>query len=154
MLERLRDRQENGCAFVVIVGASGAGKSSLARAGVAASLTQYAADTSVRAWHAAVLIPGLIAAAERDGECERAEEAPAESHIDPTAVDLCRGLVGTLAESLPELADGAVGDIAEGLARDAALTVRLSVAPAFERAAERAGGTVRLLLVLDQLEEL
>ena len=38
--------------------------------------------------------------------------------------------------------------------RDPELTVELSIAPAFARAEARAGGPVRLLLVLDQMEEL
>ncbi|MFM9960028.1 MAG: hypothetical protein ACKV2Q_02245, partial [Planctomycetaceae bacterium] len=42
LLQRLRDQRRTGCAFAVIVGASGSGKSSLARAGVAATLLQHA----------------------------------------------------------------------------------------------------------------
>src|SRR5262249_12995268 len=45
-------------------------------------------------------------------------------------------------------------DIVAGLAKDAALTVKLSIVPAFARAAEKAGGAVPVLLVLDQMEEL
>ena len=43
---RLRDQRQAGCAFVVIVGASGSGKSSVARAGVAAARCSAAAMTS------------------------------------------------------------------------------------------------------------
>ncbi len=53
-----RRMSEEACAFAVIVGASGSGKSSLARAGVAAGLLQYNLDDSVRAWRYAAFSPG------------------------------------------------------------------------------------------------
>ena len=58
LLQRLRDQRRAGCAFAVIVGASGSGKSSLARAGVAASLLQHTSDDGVKEWRAAFLLPG------------------------------------------------------------------------------------------------
>ena len=127
LLGRLREQEKGGCAFVVIVGASGSGKSSLALAGVAASLTRYGYDEGVKEWRAVTFTPSL-----------------AEG-------DLCNGLVRTLAEQIPEIK---VDEVASGLVRDAALTVKLSLAPAFEAVAGTAGGVVRLLLVLDQMEEL
>src|SRR6056297_2055312 len=72
------------------------------------------------------------------------------------AEDLCASLVRSIAEVLPELNE--VGTslqfIAEGLAENAPLALRLSIAPAFARADQQAGGNVRLLLILDQMEEL
>ncbi len=117
---------------MLIVGASGSGKSSLARAGVAASLTQFAADGQAQHWRTGLIIPSL------------------------TADDLCGSLVQKLAEALPELADSgtAVADIAAGIKKDAALTMQLSIAPAFARAEESAGGPVHVLVLLDQMEEL
>ena len=53
LLLRQRAGQE-GCAFVVVVGASGSGKSSLVRAGLAASLLNENLDDSVRCWRLAV----------------------------------------------------------------------------------------------------
>ncbi len=132
LLQRLRDQKRAGCAFAVIVGASGSGKSSLARAGVAAALAHHSYDENVREWRATTFVPGL-----------------AEG-------DFCRALTLALARQLPELCTSAsaVDDIASGLAKDAELTIRLGILPAFARAAEKAGGATQLLLVLDQMEEL
>ena len=132
LLQRLRDQQRIGCAFVAIIGASGSGKSSLARAGVAASLLQHAGDDGVKQWRAIFFLPAL------------------------EADDLFLRLTRAVAQAVPDLggSENALADIAAGLRRDAPLTVRLSVAPAIARAAEKAGGPVRLLLVLDQMEEL
>ena len=132
ILQRLRDQEQSGCAFAVIVGASGSGKSSLARAGVAAALTQHAYDHQVKAWRIVTLFPSLASG------------------------DLNRSLVRALADQLPELRSSptALDDIASGLAKDATLTVKLSIIPAFTRAAEAARGQVRILLLVDQLEEL
>ncbi|MCP4839857.1 MAG: ATP-binding protein, partial [Planctomycetes bacterium] len=127
LLQRLRDQQEAGCAFVVIVGASGSGKSSLARAGVAANLVQHADDEGGK-WQVSAFIPTL------------ADQS------------LCYTLVRAIGEVLPELIDSeeATTNLTEGLAENAALTVKLTIAPAFTRAGE----PVRLLLILDQMEEL
>jgi len=132
LLQRLRDQQQAGCAFVVIVGASGSGKSSLARAGVAASLVRYGDDADVKKWRAAFFVPAL-----------GADSLPA-------------ALTRALTDALPELGSARIAreKIAAGLVKDPELTVELSIAPAFEKASADAGGPVRLLLVLDQTEEL
>ena len=154
LLQRLRDQRRAGCSFVVIVGASGSGKSSLARAGVAASLLEYAGDDDVNEWRVGMLIPSL-----REMRQDESEDK---------CGDLCSLLTGTLAEVLPDLGNSATmfDDIATGLAQDPALTVRLSIAPVFSRtapmtAANEEGSdksshsqTLRVLLVLDQMEEL
>ena len=57
VLQRLRDQERSGRAFVAIVGASGSGKSSLALAGVAATLLNDSAEA--REWKVARLTPGL-----------------------------------------------------------------------------------------------
>ncbi len=117
ILQRLRDQEQAGCAFAVIVGASGSGKSSLARAGVAATLTQHAYDDRVKAWRVVTFFPGLGGS------------------------ELNRSLTRALAEQLPELRSSAtaLNDIANGLAKDATLTVKLSIEPAFARAADHVG---------------
>ncbi len=117
ILQRLRDQEQAGCAFAVIVGASGSGKSSLARAGVAAALTQHAYDDRVKAWRVVTLFPGLGGS------------------------ELNRSLTRALAEQLPELRSSATAldDIANGLAKDAPPTVKLSIEPAFARAADHVG---------------
>jgi len=132
LLERLRDQDRAGCAFVVIVGASGSGKSSLARAGVAASLLRHAGDDSVKLWKTIPFVPSLGGA------------------------DLCTALLEALYKAIPELdtTGSDPEDIAAGLKTDPTLTFRLSLAPAFTQAATTAKGGVRVLLVLDQLEEL
>ena len=141
LLQRLRDQERAGCAFVVIVGASGSGKSSLARAGVAATLKAHAGDDGVRQWRTAFLTPSLETGS------------------------LCSGLARTLAEALPELGDSGVDrdKVAGGLAKDPALTVELSIAPVFARVGSPAtpdtgdsppDSRIRVLLVLDQMEEL
>lgn len=132
VLQRLRDREREGCASVVIIGASGSGKSSLARAGVAATLVQNAFDGGVKEW---ILVPFLPALG--DGP-------------------LLPRLLAALAERLPELNDAATqrDDVLAGLAASPELTVKLSIAPAFHKASIRSGGPLRILLLLDQLEEL
>ncbi len=128
LLQRLRDQRRDGCAFVVIVGPSGSGKSSLARAGVAASLVQQAGDQDGAKWQVASFIPTL------------ADQS------------LCQALVRSLSETLSDLVDSDVtaDRIAKGLAENGALTVQLTIAPGFERLSH----PTRLLLVLDQMEEL
>lgn len=133
LLQRRRDQEQAGCAFVVVVGASGSGKSSLVRAGVAASLIQNAGDDGLtREWRVSTFVPALA------------------TH------GICGALVRSIAETLPELSDSesTLDDVSESLAENAALTVRLSLSPAFARASEQAGGKVRWLLILDQMEEL
>ena len=120
-------------AFVVIVGASGSGKSSLARAGVAADLMQFNLDDSIRAWRYASFWPGS------------------------SQGDWFGGLVRALMDvkALPELEESSVRSevLAADLAAAPQLTVRQTFGPAFSRRRE-SGGPVRLLLLLDQMEEL
>ena len=132
ILQRLRDQEEAGCAFVAIVGASGSGKSSLARAGVAAVLAQHAYDDRVEAWRIVPFFPGL------------------GGH------ELCRSLAQSLFEQLPELRAKSLSaeDIASGLSKDPSLTVRLSLIPALNQAETSSKGAIRILLLVDQLEEL
>jgi len=127
LLQRLRDQEQAGCSFVVIVGASGSGKSSLARAGVAANLIQNSGDDAAQ-WRVSSFIPALA------------------------GQSLCHSLVRSLANVLPELidSDDATDNLAEGLSENASLTVRLTIVPAFARSSR----PVRLLLILDQMEEL
>ena len=118
--------------FAVIVGASGSGKSSLARAGVAAFLTRHSFEDNVREWRTVVFIPGLAGG------------------------DLCTSVLRAIAEQLPELRSSATAldDIASGLLKEPELTVKLSVMSAFTRAAEHGSGAIKVLLLLDQMEEL
>jgi hypothetical protein len=81
LLELLRHSERDGCAFVVIVGASGSGKSSLARAGVAANLLRHGSDNGVEQWRVTFFMPSLCAG------------------------DLFGELARTLAEAIPEVRD-------------------------------------------------
>ncbi len=129
LLQRLRERGEAGCASVVIVGASGSGKSSLARAGVAAALLQHPYDELAGKWQVVTLIPGLI--------------NPNEN--------LCLMLVAKLAALLPELKAGRLEELAADLAESPSVTVRRGIIPVLNRTPD---GEIRLLIVLDQMEEL
>ncbi|MDB6138899.1 MAG: hypothetical protein JWO94_1971 [Verrucomicrobiaceae bacterium] len=130
----LREQARNGCAFLLLSGASGSGKSSLARAGVLPAIVENELDEQVSAWRTVIV-------------------TPLELGTDPLT-----GLVRRLAasEALPDLRGetDALGDLIDGLRSDPALTVRLRIKDAFARAARHQGGGVRVLLVLDQLEEL
>jgi len=137
----LRRQARNGCGFLLMSGASGSGKSSLARAGVLPSI-------------AGVLTTG--AGKEPDENVSKWRTfiaTPMELGSDPVG-ELVRRMA---AEGvLPELRSESDGldALVEGLKSDAELTVKLCVKNAFARASKRQGGEVRLLLVLDQLEEL
>ena len=134
ILQRLRQCADAGCAFVVIVGASGSGKSSLARAGVAAHLLHFNLDETVRCWRCAVFSPGM-----GDGAL---------------FAGLARALssAGALPELCPQVDD--LDDLASELKNNPEGAVKLVLRPAFRAADATAGGTVRLIVVLDQFEEL
>jgi WD40 repeat protein/tetratricopeptide (TPR) repeat protein len=130
--EALLRQAEAGPGFLLVLGASGSGKSSLVKAGV---LPQLAA-------------PGVLS---QVAELRHVIIRPGESGEDPIAT-LATAL---LRSGLPELAKLGVSEV--DLARqwrsapqDAALTIR----PGLIRAAEDRGGSVALLIVIDQLEEL
>lgn len=132
LLDQLHDQASSGCAFVVIIGASGSGKSSLARAGVAASLVQQIGDEMVKQWRPVAFVPALETG------------------------DLIPRLIQALASAVPEQqqSDAALADIAKLVKNDPADAVRPILAPMLARAEEAAGGPVRILLILDQMEEL
>jgi hypothetical protein len=129
-LERLRAQAETGCAFLLLVGASGSGKSSLARAGILPALETDNLDESVAEWRTAALTPGEGT----DG--------------------LCRALARILLERIPELRSDAdsLTDLEEALrdGRGKALTLLLRRACADSSVR----GSFRLVLLIDQLEEL
>jgi hypothetical protein len=130
--QALRQQACDGAAFVLIAGASGSGKSSLARAGVLPAIMENELDDQVHAWRSLLCTPGELGA-------------------DPIA-----GFAKRLAEALPELGtdSATVAGLSAGLRRDPADTFQLTIAPALNRAGEKAGGPVRLIVLVDQLEEL
>jgi len=153
-IDRLKDAAEKGCPFLLVDGASGAGKSSLVRAGLVPRLTAAGVVPSVDIWRVAVM-------------------RPAEIVGDPFAA-LARALL--VAESdLPEAEQGRPPALPELSASDfpraddlAALLAHadasapkpiLSTFSAIEQTAREKEGysravKVALLLVVDQLDEL
>ena len=138
--ERLVDAAGRGTPFLLVLGASGSGKSSLVRAGLVPRVAQPGAVAGVDAWRTCVMRPG---------------EGDTPLHA------LARALYAPGA--LPELAAGdcpAPLDFAALLAAApdaAARAVRLALTRAFAGMAEREGFgrpvEARLLLVVDQFEE-
>ena len=138
--ERLTDAAQRGMPFLLILGTSGSGKSSLARAGLAPRLTQPGAVPGVDVWRSCVMRPS-----EGDGALNA----------------LARALYG--ADAVPELARGdnpTPSDMAALLdnAPDAAArAVRLALVRAAASVGAREGFDrpveARLLLVVDQFEE-
>lgn len=115
--------------FVVILGSSGSGKSSLARAGLAAKLLHRNRDPDVREWRVATFIPtkseeGLLpglSSAIREENYGISELNSEEANV----------LASHLVESPAELAEAGL-DLAE----------------------KEIGGPVQLLVIIDQFEEL
>jgi hypothetical protein len=140
--EALRGQAERGCASVLVLGPSGSGKSSLARAGLLPALCLHELDDTVAQWRRATLRPG-----ENAGDL---------------VLSLARALAGETA--LRELREEAVGgpdqlaaDLRESAGasvRHVETTVRQVVLRAFAMADRAANGSVRLALLVDQLEEL
>lgn len=133
-LHHLRRQAARGRPFLVVVGASGGGKSSLARAGLLPLLTRPGVVEGVREWRRAVM-------------------RPSSEGGDPF-LSLAHSL--TREGALPDLLGpaGGVSGVA-GLAREAPPELAARVREALHRrGAEGGGGTVRLALLVDQLEEL
>jgi hypothetical protein len=123
----LSEAAARGCPFLLIVGGSGAGKSSLARAGLLPSLALPGSAPGVDGWCVATLRPGATPVS-----------ALAEAIFD----------------ALPAMAGGDAGTPGEWAAT--LLARPQSAAGAVARALERQGAgerRLRLLLLADQLEE-
>jgi WD40 repeat protein len=129
----LSEQARNGCAFLLLSGASGSGKSSLAQAGLAPDIIDNEIDEHVAVWRPLVVTP--------------TELAP----------NLCAALVSRIASQdiLPELAEQApLADTADLFARHPVDACSVVLGPALSRASRNEKGAVRLLLIVDQLEEL
>ncbi len=139
-LERLTDAAGRGAPFLLILGASGAGKSSVARAGVLPRVTQPGAAPGIDVWRCCVLRP---------------------SEGDTPLHALARALYRPGA--LPELAGGDsptpadVTGLLAGAPDAAARAVRLALTRGTAAIAAREGFdrpvAARLLLLVDQFEE-
>ncbi|MCA3401165.1 MAG: ATP-binding protein [Roseomonas sp.] len=129
-LQDLRAAAQRGCAFLLLLGASGAGKSSLARAGLLPRLNKAGAAPGVDGWREAIFRPGQ----------------------DPLAA-----LARALFAALPELAETGTPTPAVWCAtvRGHAEAAANSVKAALTNAATKATTPrrLKLLLLADQLEE-
>lgn len=130
----LKRKACDGCAFLLLSGASGSGKSSLARAGLMPSIARHESDAQIPGWRLAAATPSEL------GE------------------DLCAGLARLLCSPgvLPELNTSAdTGTLlGESLSKGPLLAVDSCLRPALERARNGRPAASRLLLLIDQLEEL
>ena len=131
VVKALKEQALRGRAFVLVLGKSGSGKSSLARAGVAPFICRYGAVEGVNLWRRAVLRP-----------TEQGE-------------DLLVGLAAALLQeaALPELGSGEarVAELAQ-VFRESPTAGLMLLKEALARAAPE--GEARLLLIVDQLEEI
>ena len=140
ILDALRDQHLRGRPFVLVVGASGSGKSSLVRSGVIPRLTGAGVVPGVGVWRRAIWVPG--------------------TSEDPF-VGLAQALLAD--DAIPELAASGTGamDLATDLRERPGAAVsrlRLGLQEAARAERRRKGSTVdlevRLALVVDQTEEL
>ena len=133
LLLKLHDADHYGCAFVLVVGGSGTQKSSLLRAGLIPSMLSLNIDTESD-WRSAVFIP---------------------SHC---SVGLCAGLLALLNSRtvLPELNSPKkkLELLSQTIETDPESVVERELESAVAEASQRSGRNVRVLLVIDQLEEL
>ncbi len=130
----LRLKAGDGCAFLLLSGASGSGKSSLARAGILPEIIAHETDEKTDIWRSLILTPSEL------GE------------------DSIVGLLDHLAGDgvLPELKESStsLSELAGDLIESPQITFRHTIRKAIESASSRRGGGVRILLVIDQLEEI
>ncbi|HUG97622.1 MAG TPA: tetratricopeptide repeat protein [Gammaproteobacteria bacterium] len=138
VLDLLRRQAAGGRAFVLVLGMSGGGKSSLARAGVLPMLTQPGVIEGVGHWRRAVYRPSDVRGDLFVGLATAILREPGLRLEDTSAEEL--------AEVLKSSPAAAVTLIKTALARDAA--------EQSTRTADRRPPETRLALVIDQMEEI
>lgn len=141
--ERLTQQIARGCAFVAVVGASGSGKSSLVKAGVLPDLRRPGMIGQVALCRYAITQPGAL--------------------IDDTSGDPLLALATALFApgALPELAEAPLLYTPDRLAsllhkapEDAGLPIRQGLSLAGQQAGLTERGEARVVVIVDQLEEL
>ena len=140
IMNLLSRQAESGSAFALVLGRSGSGKSSLVRAGVLPLLTRYGVMAGVKVWRWTVITP-----AQSQGDLF---EGLAAGILGPTALpelstQASRG--AELAQVLRESPTAALVLLRDCLGR---------LAPAASDTGGGAGPPSRLVLVIDQLEEI
>ncbi len=141
VMNGLKEQAAQGRAFVLVIGMSGSGKSSLVRAGVVPVLVEGSATPSVHTWRRATLRPAETAGDVFDGLAEallRPEALPELAADGTTAREL-----GSLLRENPK---GAALIVRGGLSQVAAERKRIE--------GQKDQPDVRLVLAVDQLEEL
>jgi tetratricopeptide (TPR) repeat protein len=138
ILQGLRNQAADGRSFILVLGMSGGGKSSVVRAGVLPMLTQPGVIEGVALWRRAIFRPG------------------------DTPGDLFTGLASAILRDhgLPSLDDDSEGPAALAqVLRDSPQSAVMLIKSALDQAAAKeakGGGKIqsRLALVIDQMEEM
>lgn len=171
----LKEGASAGCPFLLIVGASGAGKSSLMRAGIAPRIIEGDVDPTVLAWRTAIFRPGrdpfralseaLMAQARDDvhggfgaalpelreqGAIRQAETL--KTRLEEAAVAI-RRIAEECAKRKLLFLDALRDDTLPGAIELVRLAVRTALSQAVGPDAEP-GATCRLLLMVDQMEDM
>jgi hypothetical protein len=138
----LRAQAVDGCAFLLPSGASGSGKSSLARAGILPEIVSSEIDEQVTGWRTLVFTPAELAPDPIRALVHRLADDAVLPSCRPAVLPSLRGEAG----SLDQLADA--------LREHPAMAYGLRTKEALAAESRRAGGGLRLLLLIDQLEEI
>jgi WD40 repeat protein len=145
LLVRLRDALDVG-GIVMLVGASGAGKSSLINAGLVPALAQEALTVGSGNWPVVIMTPGI------DPLDELVRHVPELTETLDTA-QYATGERVTETGTNP-IETGREGDIADGAGSTSASQFAPRVRTACATHVERnAGDNIRLIIVVDQFEE-
>ena len=116
-LERLKRQAADGRAFLLVLGVSGSGKSSLVRAGVLPMLVQPGVVEGVGLWRRTILRPRERSGDLFDGLATALlrEEALPELASDGTTVEQLAGMLRSKPEAAPHLIKGALSQAASHL---------------------------------------
>ena len=138
---QLEHQTARGTAFVLVMGMSGSGKSSLVRAGVIPTLTQPGVVEGVGVWRYGIVRPADFPG----GACQSLGAVLTQSTALPQLEVLGFGadVASGLLRQNPELMLGPVRGALMTVATDVAREEKLTAVP-----------TARLLIVIDQLEEI
>ena len=119
ILERLKRQAAEGRAFLLVLGVSGCGKSSLVRAGVLSDLVEPGVVEGVGLWRRTIMRPGERAGDLFDGLAAAlsGEEALPELASDGTTVEQLAGMLRGQPEAAPYLIKGALAQAASHLVK-------------------------------------